>query len=907
MLAHYRILERLGAGGMGVVYKALDTHLNRTVAIKVLPPEAVSDPVRRQRFIQEARAASAIEHPNIVTIYDIAEADGQHFIAMQYVAGQTLRSLAARGGLLLPDGLRYAAQAADALAQAHARGIVHRDLKPENIMVLEQEGRPGQVKILDFGLAKLMEPAESSESVATRSMRLGEELRTEEGTILGTAAYMSPEQAEGKKLDARSDIFSFGSVLYEMVTGRRPFQGETRMATLSAILRQEPEPISERVPGAPPQLEWVIRHCLRKDPSRRFQHMDDVKTALEELKEESESGQLTVISAPPRRRWMPLMVAGGVVVLATVVGLSWWVATRRSSAPQQAQGPVLTRLTSDTGLTTQPAVSPKGDLLAYASDRSGEGNLDIWVQQIGSGQPLRLTRHEADDEEPAFSPDGTRIAFRSGREGGGIYVIPALGGEGRLLVREGRRPRFSPDGTQILYWTGRDFGKIYVVPSTGGAPRPVRPDFYSARNPVWSPDGKYILFHGSKERNELIEAESYDWWVSPVKEGPPVRTSAVPLLRGQGAAPAARIFLPDLWLPETNEVVFSARLGDTTNLWKLAISPASGRVTGAPHRLTFGTGVEVSASAGAPGRLVFASLTNNLDVFGLPIDADQAKLQGELQRWTNDPALDMQASVSADGKRMAFASTRSGNLDVWWKDLASGREAPLTLGSWQEFSPLLSQDGSKVAYVAGDSSKPSIHLVHIGSEAGGGIQSGAPERLCEDCGTPYGWSSDGKKLLYAHWGPPAHVRVIDLTSRQSLELLRHSKHNVWSARFSPDDRWVAFNVQPGGLYVARFQGGPIAATDWTAVTDFGPGSWSPDGQVLYLLPTQDGFRCLWYLRLDPATKKPAGPPQPLYHFHRARLSMMNLEGSPSLSVARDKIVFTLEELTGNIWMAKLEK
>ena len=254
-LGHYRIEAKLGEGGMGVVYRALDTHLNRTVAIKVLPAGAVVDPGRRQRFVQEARAASALDHPNIITIHDIAENEGQHFIVMQYVAGKTLREFLRRGGLGLSDALNYAIQIADGLSQAHARGIIHRDLKPENVMVTDQS----QVKILDFGLAKLTELAEGDEFAATQSMKPNQPAQTEAGTILGTVAYMSPEQAEGKKVDARSDIFSFGSVLYEMLTGRRAFQGETKVSTLSAILHKEPKPFSEVLPALPREIErrWV--------------------------------------------------------------------------------------------------------------------------------------------------------------------------------------------------------------------------------------------------------------------------------------------------------------------------------------------------------------------------------------------------------------------------------------------------------------------------------------------------------------------------------------------------------------------------------------------------------------------------------------------------------------------------
>jgi len=272
-LGHYRVVEKLGAGGMGVVYKAQDLHLDRFVALKVLPQEKVADPDRKRRFVQEAKAASALNHPNIITIHDIAQEGATDFIVMEYIDGKTLEQLIPHNGLRLSETLKYAIPIADALARAHAAGIVHRDLKPANFIVTEK----GLVKVLDFGLAKLIDSMPDNESGTTQTAQP----MTEEGTIIGTVTYMSPEQAEGKKVDARSDIFSFGSVLYEMATGRRAFQGDSKIATLSAILHREPEPIE----SVPPELDNIIRRCLRKDPDRRIQHMDDVKIALEELKD----------------------------------------------------------------------------------------------------------------------------------------------------------------------------------------------------------------------------------------------------------------------------------------------------------------------------------------------------------------------------------------------------------------------------------------------------------------------------------------------------------------------------------------------------------------------------------------------------------------------------------------------
>lgn len=291
-LGHYRIEAKLGEGGMGLVYRAFDTHLDRPVAVKILRADATTSPERRLRFQQEAKAASALNHPNIVHIYDIGSSGGQDYIAMEFVDGKTLDRLIGKSGLALRDTLKYAIQVADALARAHAAGIVHRDLKPANIIV----GEDGRVKLLDFGLAKLMETtagAAVDSEAGTATITGREVVQTEEGTIVGTVAYMSPEQAEGKKVDGRSDIFSFGSVLYEMVTGRRPFEGANKISTLAAILHKEPPALAELAPDLPAELAKIITRCLRKEPDRRAQHAGDIKLALEELREDCASDKLS--------------------------------------------------------------------------------------------------------------------------------------------------------------------------------------------------------------------------------------------------------------------------------------------------------------------------------------------------------------------------------------------------------------------------------------------------------------------------------------------------------------------------------------------------------------------------------------------------------------------------------------
>ncbi len=433
-LGHYQVVEQLGAGRMGVVYKARDLHLDRFVALKVLPAEKVADAERKRRFTQEAKAASGLNHPNIIHIYDITADQGVDFIAMEYVEGKTLEQWINRRSLRLSDVLKYAVQIADALAKAHAAGIVHRDLKSSNVMVNDD----GVVKVLDFGLAKLMEP-EAKEADATAETADAAGPVTDKGTIIGTVAYMSPEQAEGKPVDGRSDIFSFGTVLYEMITGRRASQGDSKISTLAAILHREPEPVSEISGAAPRELERIIARCLKKDPARRFQATPDLRVALEELKEESSSGRLPA-AGPQRRPRAGALAMGAFAVVVLAAALLWLWFTAR---PKPLAEPVLTQLTTDTGLTTDPALSRDGKCLAYASDRSGEGNLDIWLRQIGGGAPIQLTQDPANEREPAFSPDGTLIAFRSDNEGGGIYVVSTLGGSApRKIAPEGRRPRF---------------------------------------------------------------------------------------------------------------------------------------------------------------------------------------------------------------------------------------------------------------------------------------------------------------------------------------------------------------------------------------------------------------------------------------------------------------------------------
>lgn len=447
---------------MGVVYKARDTHLDRFVAIKLMPPDRTADPERKQRFIHEAKAASALNHPNIVHVYDISSDGGREFIAMEYLAGKTLEQQIGRKGLALDEALKCAIQIADALAAAHAVGIIHRDLKPANVMVTDE----GVVKVVDFGVAKLTEQRLPEDS-STATM----DVKTEEGAIIGTAVYMSPEQVAGKKVDARSDIFSFGSVLYEMVTGRRAFPGESKIAILSAILHVDPKPLAEGLQDVAPELQRIIARCLRKAPERRFHHMVDLKVALEELRDEMEQGALTsgaicpiqVAVQPDRwpQRWFGLAVTVAAVLVA-VIGLAvWWLGAR--SGPQAAVWGPVRPLTTYSGLEYEPALSPDGKQVAFAWNGEHQDNFDIYVRLVEGGSALRLTTDAAADHSPAWSPDGSHLAFVRDNA---VYLIPALGGVERQLVQFPR-------------------GGIYN-------------SFYRS-SLSWSADGRFLAFSGTED------------------------------------------------------------------------------------------------------------------------------------------------------------------------------------------------------------------------------------------------------------------------------------------------------------------------------------------------------------------------------------------------------------------------
>jgi Tol biopolymer transport system component/predicted Ser/Thr protein kinase len=693
-LLHYSILEKIGEGGMGAVYSALDTHLDRPVAVKVLPPDRVTDPDRKLRFIQEAKAASALRHPNIVVIHDIASDGGIDFIVMEFIEGQPLDALIGRKGLKLNEALGCAVQVADGLARAHVAGIIHRDLKPSNVMVTGD----GHVKILDFGLAKLTESGPADPSEPTMTFNVDNKPRTEEGTIVGTAAYMSPEQAEGKPVDARSDIFSFGAVLYEMLTGQKAFGRDSRMKTLAAVLNEDPPPASSLNEAVPAELERILARCLRKDPQRRWQTMSDLRVALREIKEDSESGRLRAAVPSGRRgkKRLLLPAAAGLLFVAIAALVLKFVVFR----PSETVAYEIEPLTYESGMAGMPALPLEGNLMAFVSDQGGS-DFDIWVQQVGGGKSLRLTDHPADDWFPSFSPDGRFVAYRSERDGGGIYIVDALGGEPRRLVDGGFAPKFSPDGRFIAYVVfppslEAHLLKYCLISPKGGEPRLLMDDFIpemfvQGATPVWSPDGKHLIFRGRR----LDDPQSRDYWVVPADGGEPVRTHAV---KNIDIGPAVNY--PVGW--EGNHVYFAA--GTTiegVNIFRVSIDPETFAIRGPAAAITTGPGMKVFPSVMPDGRIAFSQMTAALTTWAVPARADEGTVTGPSGRLTRDIMQKFSPSISRDGSKaafIAFGGLRENRLEVRVRDMRTGEETAVPMRGYILNGAVLSPDGSHLAY-----------------------------------------------------------------------------------------------------------------------------------------------------------------------------------------------------------------
>jgi serine/threonine protein kinase len=672
MLGRYRIESKLGEGGMGVVYLARDTQLDRDVAIKILPQDRVSDPLRRQRFVQEAKAASALNHPGIVTIHDISADEGVDFIVMEYVAGKTLDLVIPAKGLGTRRALVYGTAIADALSRAHEVGIVHRDLKPSNIIVSDQDA----IKVLDFGLAKLLEPASDQSRLQTAAF-------TDPGFVVGTAAYMSPEQARGDRLDARSDIFSFGTVLYEMVTGRRPFEADSRVGVLAKILNDDPAPPSQ-LAAVPQDVERAILRCLRKDPARRYQTMADLKVALEDLAIESATetrAQQPAVRA--RRRW-PWLAP----VMTTIVLGAAWLALQYGRAPKTTAPLQALPLTSLTGVTRSPSFSPDANQVAFAWTGLDGNNSDIYVQQIGAATQLRLTSDPGNDYSAQWSPDGRWIAFLRGENGrvNELRLVPPLTGPERKVAeihpRGFLRPltlAWCPDSSCLVVTDsiGPDKADALFVVSlqTGQKRQLTNGAVFADSDPAISPDGRWLVFRRD---------------VAPFAGGLHLQ-ALQPDLKVTGEARSLTPF--DLyaynprWTPDGSEIVFSAK----SALWRLRIPDG-----GEPQRLPFvgedGVSPTVSKSrADGSARLAYIRSYTDANIWRIDLPSQGTPASTPPRLAISSTRRDAIAHIASDGRQVTFTSGRSGEFEIWRTDISGTGAVQLTTmrtnPGWPRWSP----------------------------------------------------------------------------------------------------------------------------------------------------------------------------------------------------------------------------
>jgi Tol biopolymer transport system component len=793
-LGPYEIVAPIGAGGMGEVYRARDVRLHREVAVKVLPGSFSQDPDRLRRFEQEARAASALNHPGILTIHDFGEHAGSPYVVSELLEGEDMRQRMAGAPLSVRKALDYAAQIARGLAAAHDRGIVHRDLKPENLFVT----RDGRVKILDFGLAKLTEPERPGLPMTEVSTRTP---GTEPGVVMGTLGYMSPEQVRGQPADHRSDVFSFGAVLYEMLSGKRAFAGGSAADTMSAILREDPPELATAEPSLSPALDRIVRRCLEKDPQHRFHSAHDLAFALESVT--GSTGAASAVAKPSElptgRRRTALVRTGTTVLLIALAAAAAWLAgyrlvrsgAGRPAATGATGGATFQPLTTQSGVELFPTISPDGKTVVYVAFSSG--NADLYLQRVDGRNAINLTRDTPEDDiQPAFSPDGSLIAFRSERGGGGIFLMGATGESVRRLTDSGFNPAWSPDGKEIVV---ADEGiqtplsrnvksHLWAVDVATGSKRIVtRGDAVESSwsgdsvQPSWSPHGHRIAYWGHRPGHHR------DIWTVP----------AVPVAGakpGAGEVPVTEdpgVDWNPVWSPDGAYLYYSSDRNGTMNLWRIGIDEKTGKVLGKPEPVVAPSRWVGHMSIAADGRrIVYASADETSIVESIPFDSVGGRVTGEPAPLLAGALLVREIGISPDGKWISFSS-RGTREDLF----------------------VASADGSSLRQLTSDAFR---------------------ERGAD-------WSADGKRIVF----------YSDRTGRwefwsihpdgSALTQLTRGTVDPWSARWSPDGARLAFPdgyntyLLPLGLPLGTEKPEPLPQFD-AAGDAFAVSSWSADGRAL---------------------------------------------------------------------------
>ena len=851
-LGAYELLSPIGAGGMGEVYRARDSRIGRDVAVKVLPAMFASDREHLRRFEQEARSAGSLNHPNLVTIYELGSHDTQSYIAMELLEGQTLRQKIGEPGegsgsrIPLRKAIEYAVQIANGLAAAHDKGIVHRDLKPENVFVTND----GRVKILDFGLAKQTAPVFEDQQT---------DMITTPGTLIGTVSYMSPEQLRGEAVDHRSDIFAAGVILFEMVRGRRPFQHRTPIETMNAILKEEPAESSDssRVPTA---VDRVILRCLEKDREQRFQDARDLAFALQAV--DGSTISLSRLPAEtPRRLNRAAVSALGAIALGAAAFL-----IGRSMRPAAVASPLseVRQVTFQSGSESGPALSPDGHTVAYFS--SADGDDDIYVQRVGGRNALNLTADSAaPDRSPTFSPDGNTIAFTSMRDGGGVYVMGATGESVRRLTTVGAHPAWSPDGREIVYCTeeinspsGRShISELWIVDVATGRTRKLYDG--DAVQPSWSPDGKHIVFwsvNGGAER---------DLFTIQVEGGKIRRLTQ----------DVALDFRP-VWAADGRSIYFLSDRGGTINLWQIDFPKGTPRPATLPA-------AAVGWFSLAGDTITYSAVSETMSVERTTADPTTLEPRGERQPVLGGTMLLRSFGVSPDGKQIAF-TTEGRQEDVFVMNADGSSVRQLTNDAPRDRGVSWSPDGRRLTFYSNRTGNYEIWWVRVD---GGGL-----EKLTS-IGTannwhPY-WSPDGKTLAVSD--PKGSLLVKPGTKLPPQRLPDPPKGIFWATSWSPDGRLIAGNIdQPdsdGGLAIYS-----VADRTYRLLgDDLLDAEWLDDNRHLVCLSVSRGT----LVRYDTVT----GELQPLPYKPNTRIRdrMFAVSGSS---------VYTATLRTeGDVWAARL--
>jgi serine/threonine protein kinase len=728
-LGPYEIQSLLGAGGMGEVYRARDPRLQRDVAIKVLPAFVSRDPDRLRRFEQEARATGALNHPNIVAVFDVGTYEGVPYLVTELLEGSSLRARLMAGPIPGRKATEYGVQIAHGLAAAHDKGIVHRDLKPDNIFIC----RDGRAKILDFGLAKLTGP-EASDATVTNLEGLD---HTGSGVVLGTAGYMSPEQVRGEKADSRSDIFSFGVVLYEALTGERAFSGPTAADRASAILKDDPPDLRASGRNVSPALARIVHRCLEKNPRERFESARDLGFHLETLSADSHSGELRTSSPPPvSKRSFTTWLTAAVAVLALFA--AGWLYRDRVLANKPHPVTFL-RLSDFVGLEESPAFSPDGRSVAFVSDTTG--SRQIYIRLVAGGPPLQITHDAGAHLEPRWSQDSASIIYYTpppeGDAQGTLWEMSALGGSPRRLESSLSGADVSHDGKRLTFFRLGDRQMQLVATDRDGSNARVvmqAPVSFSYRNPRWSPDDRSIAFLHSREN------WADDVYVVRTEGGNPKQITADNNLMS-GLA----------WLSDGSHILYSSARGSTVlylptmHLWQIS---ASG---GGAQQVTFGEAGDESPDVDREGRILVSRRRMEFDIWKFPTDGDPSENVRRAERITHQTGQVQTPTLSPDDRMMAYLSDNGGHGNLWVMNLTTGETRQITFEKSSRKImgvPIWSPDGSYITFAV---NQPEL----LGRGVGYWLvrPDGSGLRLAVQEGAWATWSGDSKWLYYADSSP----------------------------------------------------------------------------------------------------------------------------------------------------------